>query len=202
MFRQLLDLRESGGTVLEVDVQEIDFPGDFWEFQKLAEHQNMQFADTSPHSFVETISPDQPRRAKYPVTPGNPTHGLHRKFRSTLTGLPAMDFEHEQLLLQLERVHGAKNLAVALADIEKFIKAWSLHHLHEKQHMLAKHYPEIEVHKAQHARLLDKYQFLRSEAMHCEAELESVKAYVEIVAKMIADHILRSDMLYVRWGNS
>ena len=202
MFRQLSDLRELGGNILEVDVQEIDFPGDFWEFQKLAEHQNMQFADTSPHSFVETISPEAPRRAKYSVTPGIPTQAVRRKFRATLTGIAAMDFEHEQLLLQLERIQGAVNLDEALADIEKFIKAWNLHHLHEEQHMLTKHYPDLVMHKAQHARLLEKYQFVREEAMHSEAELDSVKAYVEIVAKMVADHILRSDMLYVRWGNS
>jgi hemerythrin len=202
MKKKLSELEGSDGTPLELDVQESDFPGDLWEFQRLAEHQNMQFADTTSHPLFEAVSPAPRRHAKYPVTPGEPSKHLQRKFRAVLTGIPAIDFEHEQLLLQLERIYGAVDLASALADIDKFIKGWHLHHLHEEQHMKANHYPDLAVHKAQHERLLDKYHFVRNEAMHSDAELDSVKAYVEIVAKMVTDHISRIDLLYVRWGNS
>ncbi len=202
MKKQLSELDGSDGTPLELDVQESDFPGDLWEFQRLSEHQNMQFADTTSHPFIEAVSPVPRRRAKYPVSPDEPSTHTQRKFRAVPTGIPAMDFEHEQLMLQLERIYGAVDLAAALADIDKFIKGWHLHHLHEEQHMQAKHYPDLAAHQAQHERLLDKYHFVRNEAMHSDAELESVKAYVEIVAKMVADHISRIDLLYVRWGNS
>jgi hemerythrin-like metal-binding protein len=202
MTNRQLDPYELGGASLELDVEESDYPGDYWEFQKLAERQNMQFADTTTQEFFLGEPPAPRSRAKYPVTPDAPSPGLPRKFRAALTGIAAMDFEHDQLLLQLERTFHAPDLPTAHAALEKFIKAWSLHHLHEEQHMRAKFYPDVEVHKAQHDRLLEKYQFVRNEAMHSEAELDSVKAYVEIVAKMVTDHILRSDMLYVRWGNS
>lgn len=197
-----LDPYELGGVSLELDVEESDFPGDYWDFQRLAMHQNMQFSDTVPHSFVSTEPPAPRSRARYPVTPADQSAGSKRKFRAIHTGIAAMDFEHEQLMLQLERIHGASDLSKAHAEIEKFIRAWNLHHLHEEQHMLAKFYPEVDAHKAQHDRLLEKYHFVRNEAMHSEAELESVRAYVEIVAKMVVDHILHSDMAYVRWGNS
>jgi hemerythrin-like metal-binding protein len=201
MTKKLLDPYELGGPSLELDVQESDFPADFWAFQRLAEHQNMQFSDTIPHAFVTTAQPLVRRRARYPETPAKQTPGVQRKFRATPIGNPGMDFEHEQLMLQLERVCGAADLLVALGEIDKFIKAWDLHHLHEEQHMKAKGYPDLAAHIAQHARLADRYQFVRNETMQGEVELDAVKGYVEIVATLMADHILRSDMLYARWAD-
>ena len=207
MNRQLLDPLfdpyELGGTSLELDVQESNFPGDLLEFQTLAEHQDLQFADTTPFSSLDAVPPASQGDGvcAVPLNPGGQTQDLQHKFRAMLTGIPDIDFEHEQLMLQLERIYHSDRLETARADIDKFIGAWNVHHLHEEQHMRSKHYPDLAAHAEQHARLLDGYQFVRNEAMHSEVDQESLKAYVEIVAKLVADHIARVDMLYVRWGN-
>ncbi len=204
MNRQRLNPSELGGTSLELDVQESNFPGDLLEFQTLAEHQDLQFADTTPFSSLDAVPPGSKYDGVYPVplSPGGQAQGLQHKFRAMLTGIPDMDFEHEQLMLQLERIYHSDRLEAARADIDKFITAWHLHHVHEEEHMRTTHYPDLPAHAEQHARLLDRYHFVRNEAMHSEVDQESLKAYIEIVAKLVADHITSVDMLYVRWGNA
>jgi hemerythrin-like metal-binding protein len=204
MNRQLLDPYELGGTPLQLDVQESDFPSDFWEFQRLSDQQNMQFSDTVPHSFASTEPFSLERDVDPPIAKAQtrPTEGARGPFRVPLTGIVAMDFEHEQLMRQLERICRAPDLEGAHADIKNFIKAWNLHHKHEEMHMKAKHYPEWAAHEVQHARLMEKYQFVRGEAERPEGDLNSVTAYVDIVARLLVEHIARFDMKYVQWGNA
>jgi hemerythrin-like metal-binding protein len=157
-----------------------------------------------PFSSLDALPPASQNGGVHPqpLGPGRQAQGLQQKFRAMLTGIPDIDFEHEQLMLQLERIYHSNRLEAARADIDKFIRAWHLHHLHEELHMKSTHYPDFAAHAEQHARLLDRYRFVRNEAMHSEVDQESIKAYVEIVAKMLADHVASVDMLYVRWGNA
>jgi hemerythrin-like metal-binding protein len=205
MNRRFLDPYELGGAALELDVQENDFPGAFWEFQRLSEEQNMQFSDTLPHPFASPVTSSLKPPVERPigrVKSGRSTEQVLSPFRVPLTGIAAMDFEHEQLMRQLERICKAPNLEVAHDDMEKFIKAWKLHHLHEEQHMQAKHFPEWAAHEEQHARLMDKYLFVRDEAQNPEGDLNSVTAYVDFIARLVVDHIASWDMQYVRWGKT
>jgi hemerythrin-like metal-binding protein len=202
MTSRPLDPYELGGMALTLDVEESDVADDLLEFRRLAEIQNMQFADTVIHPDTAVSLPSLQQESALEVALEAAPQGAPHKFQAVRTGIAGMDFEHAQLMRQLERVYDAVDLETASSGIGKFIQAWNLHHQHEEQHMLAQHYPDLAAHQAQHARLMDQYQFMQKEAMHSEAELASVKAYVKMVAKMVADHIARVDVLYVNWGAS
>jgi len=132
--------------------------------------------------------------------PEGPPPELPEKFRVTPIGVDAMDFEHRQLMQQLARVYRVDSPDDALKQLDIFVQAWVLHHVHEERHMEREHYPDAAVHKQHHIQLFKRTQQLRSAVTQSDFDRHSVQAAVEMIAHMVRDHIEHADALYAAWG--
>ncbi len=121
-------------------------------------------------------------------------------FKASLTGIAAMDFEHWHLLKQLDRAFLAHSFQEAQSRVDEFIHAWQLHHDHEDHLMTELNFPDAKAHMAGHARLQHAYLRLRHDALEAGHNLNSARAYIDMVAHLVRDHINQHDAQYAAWA--
>lgn len=197
-----LDAYQADAALPAPQVREDDSRFAWLEFQSLSKNGNPHYAETVPHQILRAEEVSRPRRVSPVALPAREAADKPNKFNACQTGIAAMDFEHRHLLNQLERVYQADTIENALSGVDQFIKGWNLHHLHEEQLMEKIRYPGTAKHKEGHVKLYEVYQRLRNEVMQGEFNLHSVKAYVDMVARLITDHIKQHDALYGNWAKT
>ncbi|NVO04674.1 MAG: hemerythrin family protein [Rhodoferax sp.] len=121
-------------------------------------------------------------------------------FKAHVTGIASMDFEHSHLLKQLERMYQASSFEDAKVGVDGFIEAWKLHHGHEDQLMQDIAFPGAAAHIEGHSRLYEIYHRLRDDALQGGGTLSSAKAYIDMVAQLVCEHIRHYDVQYADWA--
>ena len=110
-------------------------------------------------------------------------------------GIEKVDRQHENLTDLLNCLNEAwrtgKGQDVLLFRLDQFLDAVGAHFRDEEQLMLEKHYPDLDLHKAEHDFLLEQVLQFRTQFAASEAEL--TESMLDFFRDWLRDHILISD---------